>query len=355
MDKIFKAPKIVALNKIQNVGFYDYLAMRECVLKSLNSEISLSTSRQPELPSKATMVGRFHHKVFEYACTAKSRSSLRAKIEDQIQNLQKEVDGWSHLKRYGTVSGWDEINASAISAVNFFKFHQSDFFVDGSRFIEKLLISNEMLLKGKPDYFSIKSSNAFVREYKSSSLRDENGNLREEYRLQGLFYAVLIYDNFNVENIEISLESIHSDRFVFSVSKIESEKFRQSVITEVGKANDLISQNANNIKLENPSSVACQYCKNKIVCTSFDKMQFQMALKGSAYKLNGKVTSAKHLNHGAVVIQIKSQTSERIFELNIPSTFFKSIEIGKEYLLENLNFNGTTLGWTDLSRMYSYD
>lgn len=354
MDKIFPAPKILVVKPVESVGFYDYLGLKECVLKPLTSEITYSCERLPEFPTRNAMIGRFHHKVFEFAASLQDKAELKNKIEDLILNLQKEVDQWAHLKKLGSVSGWDEVNDSAKSAIKFFKDRSASLEGNSNQFVEKSLLSKDGILKGRPDYFVINGNKALVREYKSSSLRDEKGAIRQEYSLQGFFYSVLLFDNFEIESVDVSLESLNSDRFLFSVTKKEAEEFRKNVISAVKSANSLI-ESSDFTDLETPSLESCQYCKNKIVCSKIDKAQFAMPLKGPSYKIHGIVLNGKQINPGTSVIQVRLFFEEKTVETTIPHGIFENISQGRSYLIENLNFNGTSFGWSELSRIYRYD
>lgn len=348
------APRIVKINQIKSVGLYDFLGLRECILKPLNSSLVLSSSRQPEAMSRAAIVGRFHHKVFEYAATVDTRVELKNLIEAEIKKLQLEVDSWPHLRRSGAVSGWDEVNRSASAAT---KFHRESSAVSNKNFqiVETTYSTKDGTMVGRPDYFIVRPNGALIREYKSSSLRTESGEVRPEYEIQGRFYAALILDNFPVPKVDVSIESLDGERIEYTVLPAAADKIRAEVNIEISKANARIGSVENFDDLVSPTAKSCQYCKNRILCPVFSKIQLSLQLNGPMYLLDGVLQdSATRLNDKMSTVRLREFGSNEVRELNVPHSEVNEMTINSRYVIENLNYVGAKFQWTELSRVYQH-
>lgn len=354
---MLRAPKLLKINLIQSVGFYDFLGLRDCIFKSVGSSLVLSGERPPELVSRSALAGRFHHKVLEFAATISEKIVLKNKIEEEIKNLQCEVDQWPHLKRTGAVSGWDEINQSASAALRFHRELKSiGHSSQTERVIERTFKTLDGTMVGRPDYFNITGKKIFVREYKSSSLRDLDGRVKSEYEMQGHFYAALLYENFPVEEIEISLESLNGEKVQFSVTRSSAESFKNQVNQEIIRANKEIQNVRAFDELSTPSASACQYCKNKLLCSSFRKEQEGLLISGNTFVLDGIVGDLPtFVNEKFSAVRIIEHHSGVAREINVPTEEAKNMAVHSRYLIENLGNTGSRFQWTDQSRIFLYE
>ncbi len=347
---MWEMPKIKQIDPIRSVTFYDYLALRDCTLKALNTSLILTHSRVPDIVSKSALVGRFHHKALELAVTVAEKTELKKLIEAEISDLQKEVDKWPHLKRCGTVSGWDEINQSAANAVRIQRESRGG---KSKVIVERTYKTIDEALIGRPDYFTIVSDKAILKEYKSTSLRTPSGSVKQEFLLQGQFYAALIFDNFPVKEVEVWLESSDGERLEFSVTHSVSEEFKAEVKSTIQKANERIRNFDAVEELSSPSSSSCQFCKNKIFCSAFPKVQLSLEMSGPAFILDAKLGAVQRsVNDQISRIQLIGTYSADVHEINIPIIYAEKMRIQERYLIENLSYSSSKFLWTDQSRIY---
>ncbi|WP_415062095.1 PD-(D/E)XK nuclease family protein [Bdellovibrio sp.] len=347
---MWEIPKIKQIEPIRSITFYDYLALIDCTLKALTTSLMLTHSRAPDIMSKSALVGRFHHKALELAVTVNEKTELKKLIETEISDLQKEVDKWPHLKRCGAVSGWDEVNQSATNAIRIQRESR-----DGKAkvIVERTYRTVDEVLIGRPDYFTIISDKAILKEYKSTSLRTPSGIVKQEFLLQGQFYAALIFDNFPVKKVEVWLESFDGERLDFSVTHSVAEEFKAEVKSIIQKANEIIRNFDVVEELSSPSSSSCQFCKNKIFCPAFPKVQLSLELTGPVFILDAKLALVhENVNDQISKIQMVSTYTADVYEISIPTIYAEKMKLHERYLIENLLYSSSRFLWTDQSRVH---
>ena len=57
----------------------------------------------------------------ELSWKSEELAALREALELEIVKLQKDTQKWAHLRKYGTVSSWNEVNDSYVLATRVFK------------------------------------------------------------------------------------------------------------------------------------------------------------------------------------------------------------------------------------------
>lgn len=265
--------------------------------------------------------------------------------------LQSEVDSFPHLK-LGSVSGWDEINQCAVSALQAFsklKKHAGSSFL-GS---EKKLVSKDEILVGKPDFFMIMDGTAYLKEYKTSSLFEVTGEIKAEYKEQVLFYAVLLYENFSINNVFATLISTRDGNYKIEISQENAFKFKADVYESIQKANEKISIVNTPQKLSRPNHEACRFCEKKIICRLFKKNQKNLELTKDVFILEGKVISvSENTTPSLSTLKIQEEDTKDIKEIIIPIELSKKINLNHCYVLSDLYYQSENFRWGEKSRIY---
>lgn len=351
MDSV---PVISKISPFNIVGFYNFLYLHECILKGMKNNISLIGKFPDDLPSRFTLIGRFHHSVMEAVYNAISIDDLQNTIENNISNLQIDVDQYQHFKKCGSVSGWDEINRSAIYAMN--EFNKRTRKNDINIFMERNLYSHNNFIKGRPDLFYIEGDSAYLKEFKSGSIREEDNTIRLEYINQIKFYAILLFDTYSIDYVKASLESMHGDFFSINITREESILYGEMVKGIIENANAQISSSLDVSDLATPSNLACKTCQMKIVCNKFIKEQYQLDLQNDEYILSGVVLSSNLIGSDKVLnISVCTNDTKKVFHLNIPAYYNDKINVNDNYLILNLKYHNQVFAWTGKSRIYLND
>lgn len=307
-----------------------------------------------ELPkpalTRASIVGKFHHRAMELVATALTPAEIRQILEDEIGKLQREISASPHLRRLGSVSGWDEINRSVSLAEELAGARSAAISTNSGAAAEVELKSSSGLLVGRPDYFSIRESRGRLREYKSGAIRDQDGALASEYLDQVRFYSCLIFDCFDVDTIDASVESLSGDRCEVTVDRTDASLFFASVEATLNALNRRIQEVAAPETLALPSHDACSFCVGRIVCVPFKRTQDEMELDGEQHVVQGTVVSLekKTVGHTATIEDVYRR---KRLALNLPADFSQRICRGSSYVFLNLRRQGTAFSWGHTSRV----
>lgn len=348
-------PRVLGFSPFKEVGFYDFLFLRECTLKAMQKNLITEPAFPEQVPSRHSLVGLFHHRVMELVFKVTTLTALEVAIEEEISTTQKIVDSWRHLRRSGSVSGWDEINTSATLARRLYMDVQS-ISASGSLGLEKKLRSLDGKLVGRPDFFYIAQAKAVLRELKSSSLRNDERQVREEYLKQIQFYALLIFDSFPVSVVEAALESSRGEHISFTFERQDIEPIRSAALASIERANLRISSAKAVEDLATPSTSACRDCQKRPVCELFKKRQLSLGLDGDVFVLEGLVAGIVRKADGKTLeISLKEEFSGESYILTLPALDGDGFDLGKRYLFSDLAYHAGKFRWSERTRVFACD
>jgi len=325
-------------------------ALMQCVAKGWSDMLVLDGELPKPPPSRSLLVGRLHHRFMELAVTAYSAQELEAQIENEISALQKEVTRYPHLRRAGSVSGWMEINTSASLALRLLEMREGG--ADGGAIrVERDLESKDGVLFGRPDLFRIQGSHASLKEYKTGTIRDEKGKVRPAYLDQITLYAALIFDNYEVETVAASLDSLGGDRHETEISRKQAQELCERVRRVVTEVNDRARSAQSFAELGQTSQDGCNQCALQPICTSFKVAQDELALEGDQFLAEGTIESVGAHSGGALTnIRVHDEHRKTALSLSVPSAVASEMSPNQRYQLLYLRRRGVTLEWGNTSR-----
>lgn len=353
---MLKVPSVISWAKFESIGFYDFIALQACIAKAMSKNIHLSESLPPDLPTRASLVGIFHHKIMELVVTSGTERELLDSIEIEIQQLQEIVSSSPHLKRSGSVSGWDEVNASATLAIAAFYESSVSAKESARTWIEKTLYSSDKQLVGRPDFFTIDGKNATLREFKSGSIRDTNGQIKVEYLEQIKFYSLLLFDTLGIESVNAILESVRGDSYRCTIKNQDIEQLRRRILSVLAEANSQIVGSSEFGNLTRTSAEACTNCNKKIVCGAFKRDQASMVLPSGVSIFAGQVSLiTSKVEERIVDVLFQEEITQSQYLIQIPAELAQDIEVGKSYVISDIARKGETIRWTERSRVFLSD
>jgi hypothetical protein len=236
-----RAPQFLGLGAIDHVTYYQWVNLQGCPLKGAIPVFKLDGTLPEQVPTRAVLIGRFHHRAMELAVNASSVTELIHQIDSEIVQLQATVNEWTHLKKSGSVSGWDEVNRSA-SLARRIASNRGGRNSARVQHVERELKSRDGRLIGRPDFFSIGASDAVLREYKSGPIREPGGQLVPTYVDQLLFYSYLIFENFDVDRVVCHLAALAGDTHEVTIERQQADDFAADVVRLVHRINaDLLA------------------------------------------------------------------------------------------------------------------
>lgn len=346
-------PKVVAVNRLSSVTFYQWLDLRRCELKGLGAALVLDR-RLPEMPpTRSQLIGKFHHRLMELASSADSLVVLDGLIENEINKLQETVNESDLLRKHGSVSGWHEVNQSASLArsVMTSRSAEASSHITAS---EKELRSRHGILVGRPDRFTVHQGVAALREYKTGSIRTETGAPLPDHLEQLTFYSALIVDNFDVTKVVARVESLGGDSYEVIVQSSDIDDLIERVSVALGTLNTKITSGASVESLATPGSDVCLSCRNQIICSAFKRSQNDIGLIGDQHLLEGVVTGIAASKVAAVnVVTVRGMDGHVSASFVVPAELTADIIVGKAYVFQGLRSHGGNLAWGGASRVFS--
>lgn len=317
------APRLLKIVPHQTIGFYDLISSQQCILRGSKKNIVVTGSLPDEPPSRSTLVGRFYHEIMEFAVKVRSIEQLELDIENSVQKYSVEIQNYSHFNKAGSFSGWPEVNRAVRRAYDLHRSRGSSEHLDtldGGP--EKTLVSADKKFIGRPDYYVVTNTQAKIVELKSTAIRDSQGKTKDEYAKQVLFYAGLIFDNYNVTKVEANLESISGDSETFKVSRTDAQAARARDLGLLSQINQTIENAVRTSDLETPSDEACSYCGKRILCERFKAEQLKLRLQGTRNVIEGSVLDIKIGT--PVRLTVQDENLGILIEVQLPSdTLFK--------------------------------
>jgi hypothetical protein len=345
-----RAPTVISLNPIMRISFSQWLALKSCPLKAMLSSASLEGRLPVAAPTRASIIGQFHHRAMELVASSLSPTELDLKLEDEIKMIQAKIAAWPHLARLGSVSGWDAINQSASLARELVATKIGSSRAKGAARAEVELRSASGLLVGKPDLFAIAGPRARLREYKSTGIREADGTVKGSYVDQVHFYASLIFDSYSVEAVDASIESLSGDRFDLCIKPAEAAEFSESVATLVHDVNLKVSAGSPVDEFAQPSRDTCALCVGRVLCVPFKRAQDNLELDGEQFVIDGTVTRLESAIRGASATVADVQRRAQI-ELLLPPRSSQELRQGAAYVFLNLRRQGNAFSWGYTSRV----
>jgi PD-(D/E)XK nuclease superfamily len=343
---------VLGVGEIARLTFYQWVDLEQCPLKGMISTLELDGLLPEPIPTRAALIGRFHHRAMELAATIRDPSELEVRIEEEIAKLQTTVNRWPHLKRAGSASGWDEVNKSAVLATRIVSARSPGGEV-GALAVEKELQSKDGRLVGRPDYFSVTKGRALLGEYKSGAIRDSSGQPVPVHTDQLRFYSVLIFDNFDVTHVSARVESLSGDAYQIEIEPEAAKGFRARVDRVLGDINAGLRASRDSGVFARPSKEACRSCDAQIVCTKFKQEQDRLDLEGEQFLIEGLVTQVVH-NGTVTEVTIVDEYRKSTVTLAVPTNAAMELSPRGRFVFLNVRRHGAALAWGHSSRVFSY-
>lgn len=343
-------PRSVAFSAFVEIGFYTWLSLQQCVLKAMSNNLALTVPLPKAPPTRAVLVGLFHHALMQHASVSKSRAELNSLIEGEISNLQRADDANPRLQPQGSVSSWSEVNRSAVAAVEWFSRAKTDT-LQRRPAAEQMLRSGVHALVGRPDYFSVANRTAELLDFKSARLVDEQGTMKREYDEQLVFYAALLYDNFDIDQVFGTLKPLYGESVRRLVTQSEAFQFAEAAMHTLARSNELIATSTEIDQLATPSGKACVHCLKQIICVPYQRLQYTMSQEITEFIVRGEVASIKQQGASRSIVRIADSACREIREIMAPNRAVAMCAVGDEVAMTGLKVVNTTFIYGRTSRV----
>lgn len=341
-------PKLISIAQFQSVGFYDFYKAKACVFKGARKNIQLTGSLPPTPTTPQVLVGLFYHDMMESIGAASTVLDFSKTVENLILNYAERARKVPALKRAGNFANWPEVNFASRKAIDAFKrkkLPSSDL-----RQSEKMLVSSCGSFVGKPDLVLVQERTAQLIEFKSNDIRNEKGDLKPEYHEQLLFYSFLLFQNYALDRIEASIESMSNDRIDFEISSVDSSDYYVSARSWLADVNSLVTAfgaNPNLDSISSPSENNCWSCEKRLLCQPFKAHQTAMQINDNVFVVEGKVIAKDTKAPNLDTVVVDDFNLNRDIRVKCEKLLSNQIHMNSSYTFTNLK--RTTLGFETTS------
>jgi hypothetical protein len=124
-------------------------------------------------------------------------------------------------------------------------------------------------LRGRADVIR-RSPEPEIEDYKTGSLADgETGDIKPQYRMQMLLYAVLEHEAAGVWPKRATLIPLQGAPVVIEIDPAEATAAAEAALAALGEYNREVDAGLPAIDLATPSPAACRFCPYAIECPAF--------------------------------------------------------------------------------------
>jgi hypothetical protein len=347
-----RVPKILGCDPLHRVTFSQTQDLARCRLKGVIRNLRLTGEIPKEIPRRAALVGKFHHLAMEWAMTAETLPDLERRVESEIKRLQSEVETWAHLRKYGSVSGWPEINQSVSRAIRGWEKRGIGKRPQVVRPEAELQTDNGIMV-GRPDYYQVDDGLAILKEYKSSTIRSEDGYLQESYKQQVLFYATLLFDRYNVRAVLGTVESLSGDSVEVNALPADGHATMTTVAQLIDSVNREVLAAPTLHALAQPADEICSFCAAQVFCIPFKTRASDRTIDNQLSFLEGRIerlvrSDARTLATAVIFDSYRKRT----IELNMPISLSGELAVGKVYAFQDVLFRSNRAIWSAESRVF---
>jgi len=271
----------------------------------------------------------------------------------EIERLQNIVSATPQLRRFGSVSGWDEINASVTTTIRTVR-SSSLHAPPRLPYTEIDLYSTDRLLVGRPDYFAIHSDAAELKDYKTGYLRTPEGAPIQSNVDQLRFYSALLFDNFSISSVSGTVVGLNGDRFELLITPKDAALVATEAKQARAEANGLLGRDI--FSLASPSSTACNHCRLQLVCSEYRSAQSELTLDDGQILLDGRVVAKTSSSRVASMeVTLHDTVRNADVHVGIPADLAAYIDVNSSVCVTNLRQHGNRLFWGLDSRVYVHD
>lgn len=287
MKQIPNLPKCRILKQVSPSTASD---LAECMYKA-------GQKKAPELKdffdrSPPALIGTLAHRVIERAFTKNSRlQSAVSEVEDpkeiarkiwneELQNLLKESN---ILDRLGHPISWPQYGMKRARTINMAteiirKSSQHDYdYSEAKKSIiglERKIEGPSGKIVGRPDRICEENSGIAVEDFKTGSIRDDSGEIRQQYRRQILIYSWLVEKQTDRWPQIARLVPLEGASYEERPERDEAENIVENTLDLLDKYNQIIEDtngdsNAQASRLANPSADSCRWCRVRPWCDPF--------------------------------------------------------------------------------------
>lgn len=277
-------PKIPQCKPIDHISPSLATDLEQCMYKA--GQKRTSQYRRFFEKSSSAYLGMISHRVINRAFTGEGLKNLNdeslketaEKIwDEEIQKLLSKND---NIEK-GEVSNWPKYGMKKARTIKKAKKILEKSIQKRSQFSKENLIKIEENIKdesgkirGRPDRFYKVNSKLVVEEFKSGSIKDENGMVLERFKKQILIYCWLVEKEVNQWPDLARIQTLEGSSYQQKPIKKEAEKVVQRVLNILEeynkKLNKIGKRTGNQINdLATPSTEACKWCRIRAWCIRY--------------------------------------------------------------------------------------
>ena len=297
------------------------------------------------LPSNQNaIIGTIIHKLYELTQKGELRGfvELKNKWEELIATEKCKLATNYPTLRNLSINNYDKRNRAIRYAMAMLRRSNNNIVLESGAnkvYSEKWLDCSELGLRGVADKLIINNDYVDIIDFKSGYVKDEDGNIKDEYQIQLHLYAAMCYHLSLGKPRSLYLIDIEGAYFEVPYSLDLSNKLLDEVKDALKLLNEIVT-NRNFHSLAKPNQTLCSYCSCRHVC------QYREIPVDSFYQtITGKVVEIPSSNMYVL------QSSHNILYVSGMDVY--QVESPKDYMGKTLVFVNITRA-SQIADNYTY-
>lgn len=262
----------------------------QVLLQKALSTFNNSTLSLPSNPN--AILGTIIHKLYELTQKGELRNipDLKNKWEELVLTEKKKLANNYPTLRHASINDYDKRNSAIRYALGLMKNNNITLTKGVKVYSEKWLDCSELGLKGVADKIVVENDCLDVIDFKSGHVKDENGEIKDEYQIQLHLYAVMCHHLLLGNPRSLYLVDIDGEYFEVPFSLDFSNKLIGEVKKNLEMLNGTISNRSFKTLVKSDLGL-CSYCSCRHIC------QYRSILPDSYYQtITGKVVEIPSTN-----------------------------------------------------------
>ncbi len=278
MRQPFAKPK---LKEIESVSPSSLFTLVDCKLKFI---LDASNPYELWIPDATAILGSISHKLIELAARGTLEnfdlSHIYSRWDDIVREQEADLAKTEIGKRILPLSNshrrYGEIRRNTCNQSNLLaSFPRAEVASEGQterRYGSELpiVVNNPIKVKGKVDWVGILDGKLVIRDWKTGSVLDEDGEILGRYRTQMLAYAWMYHKKFNQWADCLEVCTIGAPARVIHFSPDEAVQHIESLLGIVSELNARLAEiTAHPDRFAAPQTTPCNLCKWKLRCNAY--------------------------------------------------------------------------------------
>jgi len=190
--------------------------------------------------------------------------------------------------------------------------------------VEVEAISRDGMIAGRLDRISWENGELVVTDIKTGKIKDADGGLRRDLRLQIMLYSYLLHEMFGRWPQTLRVLPLHGEPIEVTALPSEIIVLADWIKQALKEANwfiaEVLAGRRPESELASPSPNACRFCRFRLTCEAYWAARNQDIDQSWPRDVTGRVTAIKPLGRGLNMAELMESTGRTLVIRGVPTT-----------------------------------